>query len=301
MNNLFRLAYKYRTFLLFLILEVISFTFIVSFNPYHNSSYLYSSNQISGSLASTFSSVTGYFQLNRENEALAKHNAFLLEQLASQKVVKTEYSSLKDVHQELLEDVVIDTLPDSTNRPFYHYVFDTLQLEQYVFIPAKTVKNDIRYQENYLTINKGKSQGIVPGMGVINGDGVVGMVVNTSDNYALVKSVLHISHFISAKLEKNGLQASLSWNGKNIAQAELDYVPKHIAVSVGDRVVTSGYNTIFPEGSLIGTVKEEKLDKHQNFHDIEVKLAVDFEAVDYVYVVDFKDRNEILKLQTARK
>ena len=63
------------------------------------------------------------------------------------------------------------------------------------------------------------------------------------------------------------------------------YVPRHVTPSPGDTVITSGYNAVFPEGILIGTIKSVNPSENQNYLDISVQLSADFSKLNYVYLV----------------
>ena len=297
MRNLFILAYKYRTFLLFIGLEILSFIFIVSFNPYHNSSFFYSSSNFSGALSSSVASVSDFFNLSEQNQQLNELNAKLLSKIESKQKIADEYEQLKNVYDRLEKNIRIDTSVDSSLTPLYHYINDTSTSSQYVFIPSKVIRNDIRYDENYITLNKGEKDGIAKGMGVVGPNGVAGMIVNVSKNYSIAKSVLHISHRVASAIKKNEIQGSLKWDGRTIGYANLEFVPKHVTIEKGDSIVTSGFNLIFPEKTLVGTISDYTIDKHNTYYEITVKLVTDFKSLKHVYIVSLKDKSEILKLQ----
>lgn len=56
---------------------------------------------------------------------------------------------------------------------------------------ASVIKNSIQHAKNYLTIDKGTKDGLVQDMGVITSNGVVGIVENTSKNFATVQTLLN--------------------------------------------------------------------------------------------------------------
>jgi rod shape-determining protein MreC len=102
---------------------------------------------------------------------------------------------------------------------------------------------------------------------------------------------------VSAKIKKNNTFGTIKWTGGDYRHALLDYIPLHIKPAVGDTIVTSGYNTVFPEGIMIGTISSVKKEQDRSFYTIQVKLAVDFAQLAYVYVVESpqKDEREILE------
>ncbi|MEM9983416.1 MAG: rod shape-determining protein MreC, partial [Bacteroidota bacterium] len=153
---------------------------------------------------------------------------------------------------------------------------------------------------NYITIEKGRKQGVLPGMGVISPEGVVGKVTESSTHYARVMSVLHRDIRISAQLKSNGYVGYIDWNGKDARFVKMKDVPTPVAVKKGDRIIASGYNAFFPQGTTIGTVaKVEKL-PDATFHDITVKLATDFNSLTYVYIIGNNLKQEKDSLESKK-
>ena len=66
---------------------------------------------------------------------------------------------------------------------------------------------------------------------------------------------------------------------------DLKYIPRHVELKVGDTIVTSGYNSVFPEGIVIGTINSFKLNEEAQFHTIKVALSQDFGKLSFVEVV----------------
>src|SRR5690606_8326650 len=160
------------------------------------------------------------------------------------------------------------------------------------------INNSIRRTNNYLTLAAGTLDGIRPGMGVISPNGAVGRVKTVSKHYATVTSLLHSQMLISAKMKKDNTFGTIKWTGGDYRTALLDYIPLHIKPQVGDTIVTSGYNTVFPEGILIGTISEVERELDKSFYTIRVELSVDFAQLSFVYVVENPRRPEQDSLET---
>jgi rod shape-determining protein MreC len=92
----------------------------------------------------------------------------------------------------------------------------------------------------------------------------------------------------------------VQWDGGNPQVATLKYVPRHIELIVGDEVVTSGYNAVFPTGIAIGTVSEVSLSSNDVFYSAKINLVVDFSSLSNVYLVEniLKIEQDSLELQT---
>jgi rod shape-determining protein MreC len=264
MQKLFLFLYQFRAFFFFIFLEVVCGYLIIQNNRYQNAAFFNSSNQIAGSVLNTSDNIYSYFSLKEVNEMLAEENARLREQLTNQVVV--------DTSTFIFNDPVIDN--------------------QYNFLAAKVIKNSIDMYNNYITIDKGSLHGIEPGMGVISTGGVVGKIKSVSDNFATITSILHTDGLVSSIIKRTGVFGSLKWEGKDARIGSLLYVPRHIKVARGDTVISSGFNAIYPQGILIGTVSEIDIKGNAAFYDIKIDLSTDFSKLGYVYVVQNKLKTE---------
>ena len=139
---------------------------------------------------------------------------------------------------------------------------------------------------NYMTLDAGMNQGIQPGMGVISGAGVVGQVKSASGNFATVTSLLHRNLMISSSISRTKTLCTVQWDGISPLQADLKYVPRHIPIQVGDSITTSGFNSIFPDHIMIGTIASIELEDNDVFYDAKIDLSVDFSSINFVFVVE---------------
>ncbi|GAB2625173.1 rod shape-determining protein MreC [Belliella aquatica] len=258
MQRILLFLYSLRAFLLFILLEVIAIWLIVSYNTQQGSVFFNSSNQLSGKILGTKNNVSEYFSLREVNTRLVDTNAELLAEL--------------EMYRKPADSVFIE--------------LDSTLMASFEFKGAKVINNSIRLSQNHLTLNKGANQGIKPGMGVFNGQGVVGRVKGVSDNFATVISLLHTELLVSSKIESTEVFGSIKWDGASPKNAKLLYVPRHVKVQVGDKIVTSGYNAVFPEGIAIGKILEVNQGTDTNYLDITVELSTDFTRVSYVYLVE---------------
>ncbi|MCV9388610.1 rod shape-determining protein MreC [Reichenbachiella ulvae] len=275
MNRLLQFLFKYRTLLVFIVLEGFCFWIIVKSNSYHSTKYFTSSNRLAASILNLSDNVGGYFSLTEKNKLLAEENARL-----RQRILLLSDSS----------DLATLTAPDSLRS----LVLDTLDSINFSDgIHARIIDNSVFLRNNYLTINKGAEDGVFPKMGVIGPDGIVGQVKYVSDHYATVVSILHSRSLISAKHAiSNGL-CTIQWNGESPEEADIAYFPRHIRLNIGDSILTSGYNSIFPEGELVGIVNHVHLDDAATFYEAKIKLATDFYRLKHVYLLRQPDKAEI--------
>jgi rod shape-determining protein MreC len=132
----------------------------------------------------------------------------------------------------------------------------------------------------------------MPGMAVISAGSVVGKVKSASRHYAVVISLLNLDEQVSCLVKRSGHFGTVQWGGANPSLVNLKYIPRHVNLMVGDSVVTSGYNAVFPEGIFVGKIKEFKLNEEGPFYEIKVELGLDFAKLAFVEVIKSRLKNE---------
>jgi len=229
-------------------------------------------NEYTGKISGQYNSIEYYFKLKRTNDSLVKANERLYNKL------KQDFEIPDSVSKLVLDTIRVDST--NINRKF-------------LYMQAKVVGNSVGLPNNYVQVSRGSLQGVEKELGVIDINGaVVGHVVDLSNNYAVVMSLLHKQNNTSARLKKSGAFGSVIWDGEKTNVVLLKDIPKNIKVTVGDSVVTSGYGR-FPYGLLIGTVSEIENDTKTNTYIIRVKTAADFYNIQYVYVINNLKKEEL--------
>ena len=272
MQQIFNFLFKNSILLLFLLLLGISLTLVIQSHSYHRSRAVTSANVVTGYVYEQINNVEQYLSLKDQNEQLAKENA-------------------------QLKNLLFNT-QDTTGLP----KVDIPQVAgTYKVIQSRVISNAYNTQENYLTINSGSIQGVKPDMGVVSSLGVVGYIEKTSAKYSTVISVLNRKFKMVAKIKKNNHSGTITWNGKNAGFAQLTDVPRLASVRKGDTIVTGNESTIFPENIPVGTIEKIYIDKRTNYYTIDVRLFNDMTSLGYVYIIENKDRKEVIKLEEETK
>jgi rod shape-determining protein MreC len=273
MRNLWVFINRYSTFFLFILFFGVSVILVVFNNTFHRANTLNSSSLIIGSIYEKVDYFKGYLNLNETNLALARENAALRALLKS--------STYDD-------NVITNIARDSTQQP------------QYSYIPARIINNSVNQKNNYITVNRGSRHGIKKGMGVISSKGIVGIILNVSENFSTIQSLLHSDTKISASLAKSQAFGSLVWGTQSYdpQKALLRDIPNHVKVDDKEQVITSGFS-LFPPGIVIGTVLETGLSSGSSFLDISVLLNNDFSTLRHVYIVvdSYSAEKEELEMQ----
>ena len=264
MRNLIDFLIRYSTWFVFAFYVLISCVLLFSNMPYQQSVYLTSANAVSASLNKTTAEVTGYFHLKDVNESLQRRNAVLENEVLNLR------EQLKD-YKALAGDTAFSRM--------------SAQQHRFSYILASVINSSTHRQRNYLTINKGEVDGVQSGMGVVDQNGVVGVVNVVSGHTSRVISVLNDLQSVSVKLKGTNYVGTLSWHGTNPEVAYVQDLPRHVKYHIGDSVVTSGYSTTFPEGIPVGTVMSQVRGIDDNYYTVKVKLAANFDKLTSVRVI----------------
>jgi len=122
---------------------------------------------------------------------------------------------------------------------------------------------------------------------VLSPGGLVGRVITVAGPYAKVQLVTDRAASVGAMVLRTRRQGVVRGGGRGSGGLELDYVPLQADVRPGDAVLTAGIDGVFPRGIPLGTVVSVK-PGGQLFHRIELAPAVDFGALDQVYLLDYQ-------------
>jgi len=274
MRNLILLFVKYGNIFLFLFLELICLGLVAKYNSSQNEIFVNSANILSGSVYGGVNNFKQYFQLSSISDSLALENARLRKLLYN-----TEVNELAKRDSLINQDSAL----------------------QYSYITAKVINNSINLNNNKITLNKGRKAGIQNRMGVIDANGIVGIVKEVNENFSVVLSVLHRNVRISAAVKNKGYFGSMQWTRNNPSLLDLTDISRHANIAIGDTIVTSGYSTKFPPNITLGVIDTFWLEQGDDSYAIEVKLNNDISNLKYVYVVDNLLAEEQKALEEATK
>lgn len=266
MRNLLDFIAKYYHWLLFVVLEVVSLMLLFRFNNYQGSVWFTSANAVTGKIYEWSSAVSSFFSLTKVNEELTLRNFYLERQVNQLARLYAEKSG------------------DST----YVRRSETELLKQYSLVSAKVVSNTLDKVDNLITINKGRADGVDRDMGVVCGNGVVGVVYLASDHYAVVIPVLNTNSRISCSIRGRGYFGYLRWYGNDPSVAYVEDIPRHAHFKRGDWVETSGYSSIFPPGVIVGKIVQVYNSRDGLSYRLKVQLTTDFGNLRDVCVINDK-------------
>lgn len=264
MKNLIEFLQKYNHWFVFIALEVISFILVFRYNNYQGSVWFTSANAVSGKVLAWDAEVESFFSLGKVNSELTQRNLYLEQQVRK----------------------LSEQLTAATKDSGWVHRNELALLKEYRLIPAKVVSNSVARHDNLLTIDRGSADGVRKDMGVVCGNGVVGIVYLTSPHYSIVIPVLNTESNISCRIRGRGYFGYLHWVGGDIRKAYVEDVPRHARFRLYDEVETSGYSSVFPPGVLVGKVMHVYNSPDGVSYRLQVQLSTDFGRLRDVCVID---------------
>ena len=178
MRNLINFLLKYNYWFLFILLEVASFVLLFRFNHYQQSAFFTSANVVVGAIYEVSGGISSYFHLKSVNEDLLDRNTLLEQQINNLE---------KALEERQLDSITINSIKE-------------IPQTDYQLFKAHVIKNSLNLADNYITLDKGSLAGIRSEMGVVDGNGIVGIVYETSPSYSVVISILNSKSNISCKI-----------------------------------------------------------------------------------------------------
>jgi len=210
-----------------------------------------------GVLQHQLSFIPRYFRLSEENEILRRMNLQMADEVSRLREAKLQNLRLR-------ESMGLNEVASSP------------------VLAANVVSKNLTMLRNTLTLDIGTAAGVVETMPVVSPEGLVGIVVAASENYAIVNILLNTEFRASAKNQRSRIDGIVSSNGK-------DVFLKNVAISqdvqVGDPIITSNYSNMFPEGIRIGVVQSVDISPGSMVKRIKLTPGVDFVSLEEVFVV----------------
>lgn len=279
MRNLLDFLTKHSHWILFAVLELISVVLLFQYNSYQGSVWVTSANAMTGKIYEWDSAVESFFSLTKVNESLTLRNFYLERQV----------SQLSRLYAEATGDTVAAKREDMAT------------LNRYRLTPAKVIGSTLDRDDNLITIDKGRADGIAADMGVACGLGVVGVVYMTSEHYSIVLPVLNVRSRISCTIRKRGYFGYLRWSGGAPTIAYVEDIPRHAHFKLGDWVETNGYSSIFPQGVPVGKILQVYNSRDGLSYRLKIQLATDFGRLRDVYVITDRTIAERSRLMEAAR
>ncbi|MCX7797785.1 MAG: rod shape-determining protein MreC [Melioribacter sp.] len=270
MINFFRrILTEFKEYVLFVSLSIISF-FILSLNEKPAikklRTFAFGNFALVNQVANYPLSIFKYDYSLRE---LEKENAKLMLEVNRLRKLSVENENLRSMLQ----------FRDTCNFPL---------------ISADVISKLVNKMQGNFVINRGSNEGITIGMPVLNSKGLIGIVIDTTKDFSLVRTLYNVNLNVAVRIERLNIDGVLSWDGNKLI---IKNIPSTYDVRIGDRVVTSDFSTIFPPKISIGIISEREQVPVGLLHNLTVKPFADINTVDNVFVLKIVPSKQINHLE----
>ncbi len=164
----------------------------------------------------------------------------------------------------------------------YRKLLEFPEFKEYRYLFADVVRKGSHSWETVLIINLGERDGIQNGYGVAADNGVIGQVVSTAPRMAKVLSILHPQSGVAGKSRQTGISGVVSGNGDGTCTFK--YAHRFDRVLLGEKIITSGLDGMFPAGIPIGYVTRIEKHPEEIFQNVELQPGINLLKIEHAMV-----------------
>ena len=168
----------------------------------------------------------------------------------------------------------------------------------YKNIPAQITGFDPDNLYSGIIINRGTKHGVRKNMPVLafqgSNVGLVGKIVQTGRDSSMIIPIYDYRCYVAASVQTTKHRGLVNGQGSADLPLIMQYVQKRAKdeISIGDRILASGENDLFPKDSPIGVVTGIKVHDYETYLELTVQPIIDFSRLDYVFVLDLSRSHE---------
>lgn len=269
MERLLRIFYNNGSFFTFCILQMVCLFFIVNSNSTQSAIAMETWSLRTGKIKSFYTSANSYLDLEEESNISRRSNARLMGLLAT-----SRYSTVAE----------IDSIVDSTTD------------QRFNFLSTRIINKSPYGPNNTFVIDRGSDFGVEPGQGVMDSNGLLGIVDLVTAKHARVLSVLHSGARVSAGVE-TGHFGTLQWDGLDPRRMTVTAIPDFVILPDSAAVRTTGYSNVFPTNQIIGTVESAATQPGTGLQTLTIRLSNDPLTASTAYVVLDLFKEELSQLK----
>lgn len=149
---------------------------------------------------------------------------------------------------------------------------------------GRVIGADAQNWSGYIIVDAGSDDGVAVGMPVIDENKIlIGKIAETGKNFSKVLTIFNSSMKVAAKIQGGDVFGVVVGDyAKNLT---MDFVAKERLLTQGEAVLTSAKDGVFPEGLVIGTVKDSKIKPENIFQSVNVKSELDIYGINKVIIL----------------
>lgn len=151
------------------------------------------------------------------------------------------------------------------------------------FVAAEIISRDPSAWFKAVVIDKGQADGLSKGMPVVVSEGIVGQITETAAHQSKVLLMVDQNSAVDALVQRSRARGIIE--GKSTDQCILKYVLRKNDVKIGDAVISSGLDGVYPKGLQIGYISGVIRRNSGIFQEVTVTPYADFEKIEEVLVI----------------
>jgi rod shape-determining protein MreC len=161
-------------------------------------------------------------------------------------------------------------------------------------IPVRVVSKLVTKIQGNFIVNRGSISGLVKGMPVINHQGLVGLIMDVTNDYSVVRTLQNSSLNIAVTLQRSNVDGILSFDGRDLV---IKNIPTTYDVKIGDRIETSDFSSLFPPSVPVGIVSKKESNELGLLHSLTVKPFASIEATNNLFVIGIVPSKQVNQLE----
>ena len=221
---------------------------------------------INGLFIKTGNGVVGFFEVLTSIHDLNKENLKLRQEI---QLLEKENVHLKEIERE--NNILREALNISQN---IHPV------KEVALISGK----DIQGFQDWILINRGSKHGIAENMVVLSPEGaLVGKIFEVEPSFSKVMLIIHKDSVVAALIEKSRAEGLIKRSEKG--GLSMDFISNIEKIEIGEKIITSGMDNVYPKGILIGKIENISSTDNQLFQNITISPIVNFSKLEEVIVI----------------
>jgi rod shape-determining protein MreC len=154
---------------------------------------------------------------------------------------------------------------------------------EYRYLAAQVIGRDVSPYLQYVLVDRGRSDGLLPDMPVLAADGLVGIVTEVTASAAKVLLITDPTLVVNVRVQRSRVEGQLRGSGPG--SLRLDFVPLQAELAAGDQLVTSGVGGKFPPNLQAGTITSVRRRDYDVFQEADVQSAINFANLELVLII----------------
>ena len=206
-----------------------------------------------------------------------------------------ENNQLRERIDELEDQIYSAREIEGMNQWLYDYLELKREHTDYIFEAANVTGRESGNYMKVFTLDRGKNHGVEVDMPVVTSDGIVGYIVEAGNDWSKAVTILDSTASIGAYIERTGELCVVQgdYTLANEGLCKLNYLTEESDIQEGDRILSSGYGSVYPRGHIIGYVEKIETDENSRTKVAYITPAADLSDISKLMIItDYETYSE---------